>query len=276
MPTFMNDSWQAQIPDHLMALLSSGQGLFETILYDKNILWFWELHWQRLARSLHFFKIAEPSFDLKKYLLECINKIQPEQPTRIKLIYTFSFEDPSSRMEKENIIVQISPEKIDASSQSGLQLLTQPSPYVSKSPLIRHKTLGYADLFYGRNQAIKAGFDDVLYYNSNGLITETSYSNIFAVKGETLFTPNITTGILPGTVRSLLLENLGATEIDIHLNGLAEFDYFFVSSSVKELRLVGQIDNFEFKINSNSFNKIRKKWELIKSEYRKRNRNSRG
>jgi len=264
----LNNKFLNQIPDDIMALLSSGQGLFETILFDENILWFWELHWQRLSRSLHFFEIAEPKFDLKEYLLVRIQEIQSVQPTRIKLIYVFSFESPPSRMEKENIIVQISPEKVGTSSQSGLQLQTQPSPFMMDSPLIGHKTLGYADLFYGRNRAIKAGYDDVLFYNYDDLICETSYSNIFAVKDDTIFTPLISAGILPGTVRTLLIDELKIKQIEIHRDSLKEFEYFFVSSSVKEIRCVKKIDRHNFAIQSNSISKILETWERIKQNYR--------
>lgn len=274
MPVMLNNKFLNQIPDDIMALLSSGQGLFETILFDENILWFWELHWQRLARSLHFFEIAEPSFDLKKYLLECINKIQPEQPTRIKLIYTFSFEDPPSRMEKENIIIQMSPERVDTRSQTGLQLQTQPSPYMMDSPLIGHKTMGYADLFYGRNLALKAGYDDVLFFNQNNLITETSYSNIFAVKDNQLFTPKSSAGIIPGTIRELFITNLDAQEGDISRNTMQTYDYFFVTSSIKGLRPVVKIDQIQFKIDDKSFIILKSSYDKIKATYIKNSNSS--
>ena len=101
MPVMLNNKFLNQIPDDIMALLSSGQGLFETILFDENILWFWELHWQRLSRSLHFFEIAEPEFDLKEYLLVRIQDsllelslfmyfhLNPRQPEWKKKISSF-------------------------------------------------------------------------------------------------------------------------------------------------------------------------------------------
>lgn len=79
----------------------------------------------------------------------------------------------------------------------------------SESPIHRFKSLNYLENILARRESITGGCDESILLNERGEVAEGSASNIFWVKGNTLYTPSIECGILPGTTRELLLSSAG-------------------------------------------------------------------
>lgn len=91
------------------------------------------------------------------------------------------------------------------------------------------------------------GADDVIYVH-NGLVSESSRSNVFIVKNNVLITPDA--GILEGVTRKKILSF--ATEIlplevrSVHLEEVKNADEIFLSASTKRISPVTQIDDLPF------------------------------
>jgi para-aminobenzoate synthetase/4-amino-4-deoxychorismate lyase len=104
-------------------------------------------------------------------------------------------------------------------------------------PMFFHKTTHrpvYAAAF---KAAIDAGFDDVLFLNLRGEVTECAINNIFVEKDGYLFTPPIECGLLPGVHRRHLLETKPSTmERVISLDDLRHADAVYLSNAVRGLR----------------------------------------
>ena len=64
--------------------------------------------------------------------------------------------------------------------------------------------------------AKKNHFDDCLILNEHGRIAEAISSNVFIVKGETLYTPPLSEGCVDGVMRKVVIEK--ANENNIHVN----------------------------------------------------------
>jgi branched-chain amino acid aminotransferase len=108
------------------------------------------------------------------------------------------------------------------------------------------KTLGYAEAVIAFNAALAAGFEEALFLDTEGHVSEATTANIFAVTGSTLSTPPLTCGILEGITRALVLEiapRAGLTPVEqvMHLKDLHEADEVFITSSVRELMPVARI-----------------------------------
>ena len=73
------------------------------------------------------------------------------------------------------------------------------------SPLSRLKTLGYLDNVLALEAAVAAGADDALLLGTRGTVCCTSAANVFVLEGDRLSTPPVRDGVLPGTLRALLL-----------------------------------------------------------------------
>ena len=75
-----------------------------------------------------------------------------------------------------------------------------------------------------------------VFYNHNDIITECAIRNIFFIKKNNLLTPNINLGVLPGVMRSTIIEignnlKLNVQEANINLNSINEMDEAFISST---------------------------------------------
>lgn len=76
----------------------------------------------------------------------------------------------------------------------------------SGSMLLYHKTSrrGLYETEFARAQ--QEGFDEVLFLNERGEVTEGSRTNIFWRTGENWFTPSLSAGLLPGILRGRMLQ----------------------------------------------------------------------
>ena len=270
---FFNNAWHENkdiFP--ILARLSSGQALFETIHFQDGVLYFWEKHLKRMEQSLAFFKAAVDWPDLKSIILQKLENADCRS-ARVKLVCTLPFEGRTSQLIPTDflILIEFLPEK--QSVTASVRLKTMDSPFNPEVALLQHKTINYGYHFYFKGLAQQEGFDDVLYLHPKGFLMETSMANIIGVKGDKLFTPPSSVGLLPGIVRSVLIQELEVIETKIHKNEIAAFDYFFLTSSVRELRFVEQIDRWTFAAeHKRHFLQIERSWQVIKQEYRARQR----
>ena len=83
------------------------------------------------------------------------------------------------------------------------------------APLTYHKTSNYGHNILALRDARTRGFDEAIFENSKGFISEGSLSNIFLVKDNIVYTPNIESGILNGLMRSLLISSLRVLDIEL-------------------------------------------------------------
>lgn len=96
-------------------------------------------------------------------------------------------------------------------------------------------------------QARSAGANEALIVNGEGRVIEGSTSNVFFRLGDTLMTPPLSAGILPGITRDLVLDAAGRLQISVQEHcptpdELMRADEVFITSSVREMLAVVSID----------------------------------
>lgn len=115
-------------------------------------------------------------------------------------------------------------------------------------PIHAKATANYANSALARIEAIKAGFDEAIMLNTDGMVVEASGENIFIVKNNVLITPPTASGALEGITRDTVLrlakdDNI-VTEIrDISKDELYLADEVFLTGTAAEIKAVGEIDN---------------------------------
>lgn len=106
----------------------------------------------------------------------------------------------------------------------------------SASVWLAHKTTNRA--FYD-SPRIRAhdelGVDEVVFRNERGELTEGSITNLFIQRSDKLFTPALSSGLLPGTLRAELLETGKAEEAILTLADLHAAEAIFLGNSVRGL-----------------------------------------
>ena len=100
----------------------------------------------------------------------------------------------------------------------------------------------------------------------DGLITEGTHTNFFAVKDETVFTAPKSRLILEGITRKIVLGFCEKFKIDyreefINKDDLKSFEEFFITSTTKEITPVTSIDYWS--INQGKPGKITKSLQAV-------------
>ncbi|MCE5300030.1 MAG: chorismate-binding protein [Spirochaetia bacterium] len=105
--------------------------------------------------------------------------------------------------------------------------------------LLLHKTTRREiyDMEYARY--VKKGFDDVVFLNDRGEVTEAHSSNIFVYNKGKYYTPPIKCGLLPGTFRARLLKNNPEVfrEKVLHINDIRSAEAIYLCNSVRGMRM---------------------------------------
>jgi len=181
-----------------------GYGLFETIRLRAGRLCFWQAHWDRLAHSaasLGFhFKLEMPAvLDAIRSLCEAVCW----QDGLIKL---------SLMSENGGSVLYVYGRPELSGTQSARLKLDLKHPLNERSVLAGHKTHNYMEHMLLLKAARERGYYDTLRVNGAGHLAESCVGNIFFIKGQTLATPSLESGILPGVVRGAIL-NLARSSI---------------------------------------------------------------
>jgi branched-chain amino acid aminotransferase len=111
------------------------------------------------------------------------------------------------------------------------------------------KTGNYLNNILAMLEARQAGGDDALMLNPQGDVAEATTSNIWVVKGGTVYTPNVEAGILHGITRYFLLkimqeQHIPHAEVTLKPSDLWDAEEVLLSSSVRLLMPVSQIDDY--------------------------------
>ena len=114
------------------------------------------------------------------------------------------------------------------------------------SPVSRIKSLNYLDNILVRREAADQGWDDALVLNTQGRVAETSMANVFFLSDQTLVTPSVAEGALPGVVRAEVLRLAGeldlcVKECAVHPRDLTAADGLFLTNSLIGLRPVAEL-----------------------------------
>jgi branched-subunit amino acid aminotransferase/4-amino-4-deoxychorismate lyase len=205
------------------ALLRGGAA-FETLRVYGGKPFLLERHLARLAFSCVALALDTPSGATG--LVELV--LQAAPPDHVLRIY---------RTEQTLVVTAAAlPPDLEELRVRGLTLATAER---RASPLLAGvKSTSYADAFAAR-RAVDA--DDVLFVDE-GVVGECATANIWWRRGDTLSTPAVGPGVLPGVTRSLLVELASTVEATFELDELAGAEEAFTTSSIREVMPVVSLD----------------------------------
>jgi len=239
-----------------------GDGLFETVRSYRGRLFALEDHFLRLKESADFLRVPIP-FDLKQLreLLLCLikkNRLE-KRDGRIRINLArgggrrglFAEEGAPSEVV---ITAEAVPPVIERIQREGVKLVIIRDIRIdSRSPLSSHKTFNYIPGVLGLFQVEAEGGDEGVFLNYEGNVIEGVTSNVFMVKGGRLFTPPISSGLLPGITRKKVIEvaqdaGFDLCESDISAGELFSAHEIFITSSVREVVPVVALDAKTFQV----------------------------
>lgn len=205
-----------------------GIGFFETMLVlDGPVFLHW--HLERLNNSLETFDI--PVCITEQLIMDIVEK------------YNIHNKVLKVQVDQDNVLAFTRELHYDlAYYERGVNLCLSPVIRSSKSLLVNHKSANYGDLILSLRDTKKKGYDDCVFFNEKGFVCETAVTNLFVIKDNKLFTPNVSAGILPGIVRRFIIETYDVVETNLSLDDLAFADGIFLTNSLVGLVKVNSID----------------------------------
>ncbi|WP_294153487.1 aminotransferase class IV [uncultured Clostridium sp.] len=109
------------------------------------------------------------------------------------------------------------------------------------------KSLNYGDNIIEKRLAAQKGYDEPIFLNSKGQLTEGAVSNIFFIKDDVIFTPDLSCGMLNGTIRKYIIDKYEVVEKVIYQEEIIDFDEMFLSNSLMGIMPVRSFEGHKFK-----------------------------
>ncbi len=137
----------------------------------------------------------------------------------------------------------------------------QPQTYVRDAAHLKHTAT--FPLIRARRLAIDAGFDDALFADADGLISEGSLWNIGFLSGDTVVWPQAP--MLAGVAQSLIEAGLGAAGLSgttrpVHLTDLDAFDAAFLCNSATPACPITTIGDHVFGAAPERIDRLARAW----------------
>lgn len=199
--------------------------LIETLLYNGGEgFWLLEGHLKRLAASAAYFGYAYDEQKVRAALDGAVAGLSGER-LRVRLLLA---EDG-----KASVTVAQQPAQ---APDMVMRFVISDTRLDSTNAFLFHKTTRRE--LYDRewqHYADTVKSDEVLYLNERGELAEGSRTNVFIERGGELLTPSLSSGLLPGVLRSELLRTGKAKEAVLTLEDVSRADVVYVGNSVRGL-----------------------------------------
>jgi para-aminobenzoate synthetase/4-amino-4-deoxychorismate lyase len=202
--------------------------LVETMLWQSEYS-FIELHLDRLEDSARYFAFPCDRAETMTALLSFASALPDKKPRKVRLLL-----DPDGAL---RIAAELLPENTNAGNAKLSRVRLASRRTDPQDPMLFHKTTHRPVYAEALQAATQAGFDDVLFLNLRGEVTEGAIHNIFIQKDGRWFTPPIECGVLAGVFRRHLLQSMPNAEGKVlYLQDLRQADAVHLSNAVRGLR----------------------------------------
>ncbi len=212
--------------------------LIETLRWDKQEgYWFLDLHLNRLAEAATFFGYAFNKGGIIRDLEGKAGQFTTV-PHRVRL--TLAKDGTSTITGIEVDLAQPALNFGQADDAPALSTCFSTRQTDASSPFLYHKTT--IRRMYNREYeaAMAKGHADMLFTNEKGEVTEGCISNLFIRKGQSVYTPPVSCGLLNGVLRRHLMsqEGLGICEKVLTREEVENAEAIYLGNSVRGLMRV--------------------------------------
>jgi D-alanine transaminase len=229
-----------------------GDGIYEVIRIYNGKFWLFDEHFSRLKYSLDQLDIRVEISTLRESIYTLFEKSKVQngiiylQVTRGTAPRTHYF--PNSSVPTNCLIWcnHYDDSWLNPFWSNGIKVISTPETRWARRDI---KTINLLPNCLAMEKAKKLQFQEAIFVEKCGLITEATSNNVFGVKDEIIFTSPKSNKILPGITRDYVLKKAKLLGFKIEekpftLNQAYEFDEFFLSGSVMEIMPVVKIDDY--------------------------------
>ncbi len=250
---YLNGEWQAPEDARISVFdrgFMFGDGVYEVMPVYWSRVFTLNEHLARLSRSLGEIRLESPCTDEQWCALfdEAIQR-SGEHTALLYLQVTRGVAPERSHEYPEN-------------AEPTVLITVTPAPALERREVTPYRMITREDYRWGRgdikvvslvaagllkNEALDAGYDDAILVR-DGLVTESTASNVFIVQDGTIITPPRSRFLLHGITRDHVLElartnRLPVEERDIPVSELQTADEVWITSTGHEIWPVGEVDD---------------------------------
>ena len=234
-----------QIPNRAM---NFGDGLFETMVFNKNQIHYINHHFARLNHGLEVLNLSGFGVDIES--LESFLKLNfSDQKLRVRWnVFRSGSGKYTPESSETNQTIQVSTFKPAPQIKATAFISDRISLFPTKWSAC--KTLNSLPYVLANQERMEARMDEVILLDHRGFLSEAGSSNLFWRKGGEYFTPSLDCSCLNGIARKVILEELIKKEIPIQVGEfmpleLVSADQVWVSN-VSGISYLGQIGQKEY------------------------------
>lgn len=215
----------------------SGPGIYETLLALRGRLPFATRHFKRMRRSAALLELPSPPDD-RELGMRVVRLLETNAllagPARVNL-----------RLDPHRLLIRVGQvdDTVAGQRQAGVAAVTfETGGYAGE-----HKLLERGVLETARDAADRAGAAEAILVHPVRGALEGSTSSLFALAGDTLVTPPLTEGILPGVTRELVIGACAGTDLEVQERRVSPADLrsaagLFLTSAIRLLVPVVALD----------------------------------
>ena len=230
--------------DDLRWPVATNYGHFTSMRVSAGCVRGLDLHLQRLDASTRF--LFDHPFDVEKlrgWLHDALGGDESELSVRINVFSRAYNRERPADAAKPDVLISVS----NAPALSVQPLRVKSFAYERDVPQVKH--VGTFALFHHRRLAQQAGFDDALFVDSDGNVSEGSVWNVAFFDGQRIVWPNARQ--LQGVSKQLLKRGLAQRGIDsidanVPLSFIGDFQAAFFTNSAQPVRFIASIDDVAF------------------------------
>jgi branched-chain amino acid aminotransferase len=228
-----------------------GDGLFETMRYEKGVIRFLAYHCERLTAGMHTLhmqgveRFSEAFIQAKVQQLIAKNGWE-NKTVRIRLDVFREGEGLYSPQHNETGYV-LQANLIDAADKAQKKLGLNVGLYsehqkVASSLSHLKSTNALIHVLAGHYRKTK-GYDDVILLNQDGLVCESLHANVFVYYQNKLYTPALSEGCVDGVMRRVVIEmaldsDIEVIEAQLHPGILTEAEEMFHTNAIQGVEWV--------------------------------------
>jgi len=253
-----------------------GDGLFEGIRVFNGKPFRWKQHLERFQHGADFLRIALPfsAEVLGEFASRLIAENQmPNSLLRLTLSRGIGPRGYSPKnADLPTFVMATYPmPAIEPSNPPAWRVFISSFRLPAREPLARFKNLNKLPQVLARAEADTEGADEALLLNSDGYVVEGSTSNLFWIRDETVCTPPLPSGILPGVTRATVLELCGKAGIEVREENvtpdeLHKMDGAFLSLSSTGIAEAALLNGKPLKRSSVARKLSEAYWDVVRSE----------
>lgn len=202
---FLDGKYQTILPSAIKTMtpgLLRGLGVFETLLCEKQKVYFFREHYQRFVHGCDRYILPKPV--ASKNIRQILAKLLQQSKIKDGRVRFAAWRKGSDL----HFSVAVFPRAAFSAQvyRRGFAACFYPRAFNRPSQLHKIKSLDYGFFLKAYEFALKHHYEEAILLNSEGHIIEGSRSNIFFVKDRKLFTPSLSTGCLNGITRQAVLK----------------------------------------------------------------------